>query len=144
MPLPPKQTWGGIPSFVVLYPLTGAATPKKPTNFRCRPKEKPNQAKKWLCKLLSWIFELFDLVWGLRNEDEHGIEPVTQRLIKLAKCECAIWHLYEKSIALPYCEEHPFRQPSMVTLLARSLKRARQRTATNQHAITEFYKRAVL
>ena len=65
--------------------------------------------EKWLCKLLSWIFELFDLVWGLRNKDEHGAEPETQRLIKLAKCERAIRRLYEKSISLLYCERHPFR-----------------------------------
>ena len=115
--------------------------------------------EKWLSNLLTWIFELFDLVWGLRNADEHGAEPETQRLIQLAKCERAIRRLYGKSIALPYCERHPFRQP-MLTLLARSLcdqelwitqtewflpralKRVKQRTATNQRAITEFYKRA--
>ena len=114
---------------------------------------------KWLCNLLDWIFDLFDLVWGLRNADAHGAEPETQRLIQQAKNERAIRRLYDKGLALPYCERHPFRQP-MATLLAssvrdqelwitntewflpRALKRAKKRIDSNQRALTEFFPRA--
>jgi hypothetical protein len=34
-----------------------------------------------------WMFELFDMAWGLRNADEHGVDLETQRMIRLAKCE---------------------------------------------------------
>lgn len=118
-------------------------------------------SERWIGNILDWIFDLFDLVWGLRNADEHGAEPETQRLIQHAKNERAIRRLYDKSLALPYCERHPFRQP-MATLLAssvcdqelwitqtewflpRALKRAKKRVESNQRALTEFIPRVAL
>jgi hypothetical protein len=41
-----------------------------------------------------WMFELFDLAWRLRNDNEHGADPETQRIIRLAKAEWAIRRLY--------------------------------------------------
>jgi hypothetical protein len=28
---------------------------------------------------------MFDLAWGLRNDNEHGVDPETQRMIRLAR-----------------------------------------------------------
>jgi hypothetical protein len=33
----------------------------------------------WASRAQLWMFDLFDLVWGLRNADEHGVDPETQR-----------------------------------------------------------------
>jgi hypothetical protein len=47
------------------------------------------------------MFDLFDLAWGLRNADEHGVDHETQRMIRLAKCERAIRRLYHSGESLP-------------------------------------------
>ena len=52
---------------------------------------------------------MFDLLWGIRNADEHGADDETQRLIRISKCERAIRRLYDKGEELPYAERHPFR-----------------------------------
>jgi hypothetical protein len=48
------------------------------------------------------MFDLFDLAWGMRNADEHGVDLETQRLIRLAKCERAIRRLYSAGASLPH------------------------------------------
>jgi hypothetical protein len=57
------------------------------------------------------MFDLFDMAWGLRNDDEHGAKPETQSTICLAKCERAIRRLYYAGESLPLHERHPFRDP---------------------------------
>jgi hypothetical protein len=32
-----------------------------------------------------WMFDLFEVAWGLRNDTEHGADPGTQRMIRLAR-----------------------------------------------------------
>jgi hypothetical protein len=59
----------------------------------------------------------FDLAWGLRNDNEHGAEPETQRMIRLAKAEWAIRRLYRAIDELPSHERFPFSDP-MEGLLA--------------------------
>jgi hypothetical protein len=125
------------------------------------PRDGSITSEKWTCNLLEWIYDLFDLVWGLRNADEHGAEPETQRLIQQAKNERAIRRLYDKGLSLPYCERHPFRQPMAILLassvcdqelwitqtewfLPRALKRAKKRIDSNQRALTEFFPRVAL
>ena len=63
----------------------------------------------WAGRAQAWMFNLFDLAWGLRNADEHGVDLETQRMIRLAKCERAIRRLYHTSESLPPHERHPFR-----------------------------------
>ena len=63
----------------------------------------------WASRAQAWMFNLFDLAWGLRNADEHGVDLETQRMIRLAKCERAIRRLYHTSESLPPHERHPFR-----------------------------------
>jgi hypothetical protein len=36
-----------------------------------------------LCRF-TWMFDLFELAWGLRDADEHGADLETQRMIRLA------------------------------------------------------------
>jgi hypothetical protein len=63
------------------------------------------------------MFNLFDLAWGLRNADEHGIDLETQRMIRLAKCERAIRRLYHAGESLPHHERHdPFRETKLSVL----------------------------
>jgi hypothetical protein len=68
------------------------------------------------------MFDLFDLVWGMRNADEYGVDLETQRLIRLAKCERAIRRLYSAGASLPHHERHPFRDP-IEDVLSKSLCR---------------------
>jgi hypothetical protein len=44
-----------------------------------------------------WMFDLFDLAWGLHNDNEHGADPETQRMIRLAKAERAIRRRYRRT-----------------------------------------------
>jgi hypothetical protein len=60
----------------------------------------------WAGRAQMWMF---DLAWGLRNDNEHGADPETQRMIRLAKAERA----------LPSHERFPFRDP-MEDILARN------------------------
>jgi hypothetical protein len=102
------------------------------------------------------MFDLFDLVWGLRNADEHGADLETQRLIRLAKCDRAIRRLYLAGEKLPHHERHPFRDPMedllaktvsaqerWVTLTTELLPKIQRRLArlqkNNQHSMTEYY-----
>ena len=121
-----------------------------------RGRERQDTGDRWARQVQSWFIKLFELLWGLRNEHEHGAEPETQRLIRLAKCERAIRRLYHKGEELPYCERTPFRDPIEVLLqcsvpdqelwisktegyLPRALKRVRRRARDNQRAITAYF-----
>jgi ribonuclease HI len=76
----------------------------------------------WASRAQGWFFDLFDLVWGLRNADEHGGDLETQRLIRLAKCERAIRRLYRAGKLLPFHEQHQFRD-EIEDVLSKSLSR---------------------
>jgi hypothetical protein len=54
------------------------------------------------------MFVLFDLAWGPRNADEHGVDLGTQRIICLAQCDRAIRSLYHTSEKLPLLRVTPF------------------------------------
>jgi hypothetical protein len=47
------------------------------------------------------MFDLFEVAWGLCNATEHGADPHTQRMIRLAKAERAIRRLYRAGETLP-------------------------------------------
>ena len=105
-----------------------------------------------------WFVELFESIWGLRNEDEHGADFDAQRLVQETKCERAIRRLYNKGDELPICECHPFRDPMEVLLarpaidkelwvsstqryLTKAFRRIRKQRKDKQQAITEFFTR---
>ena len=69
-----------------------------------------NTGERWAAKAQLWYYDLFELIWGIRNEVEHGADIDTQRLIWLSKCERAIRSLYDKGEDLPFAEWHPFRE----------------------------------
>jgi hypothetical protein len=48
----------------------------------------------WAGRAQLWMFDLFDLVWGLRNADEHGADPETQRMVRKARCKRAVHRLF--------------------------------------------------
>jgi hypothetical protein len=75
-----------------------------------------DNGESWASRAQAWMFDLFDLAWGLRNADEHGADLETQRMIRLAKCERAIRRLYHTGESLPLHERHPFRDPMEVVL----------------------------
>ena len=119
-------------------------------------RERQDTGERWSRKAQTWFIDLFELIWGMRNDQEHGAEPEMQRLIRLAKCERAIRRLYHKGDDLPYCERTPFRD-SIDFLLQRSVpdqelwisqterflrkafRRVRKRARDNQMAITAFF-----
>jgi hypothetical protein len=102
------------------------------------------------------MFDLFDLVWGLRNTDEHGVDPETQRMVRKARCERAIHRLYSLGEELPHRERHPFRD-LIDTLLSKSVssqelwisktdeflplarKRVKNLADNKQRSLTEFF-----
>jgi hypothetical protein len=53
------------------------------------------------------MFDLFEVVWGLRNATDHGADPATQRMIRLTKAERAIRRLYRAIDELPSHERFP-------------------------------------
>jgi ribonuclease HI len=122
-----------------------------------RSRELQDTGERWSAKAQTWFFEVFELIWGLRNADEHGANEDTQRLICLAKCERAIRRLYDKGEDLSYAERHPFRddiedllqQPvhaqelwidKTEAYLRKAFQRARARPR-GQPAITQFFTR---
>jgi hypothetical protein len=58
-----------------------------------------------------WMFDLLEVAWGLRNDNEHGADPETQRMIRLAKAEQAIRRLYRAIDTLPSHERSPLNDP---------------------------------
>jgi hypothetical protein len=76
-----------------------------------RGRELHDTGERWVAKTQLWYYDIFELIWGLRNADEHGADIDTQRLIRISKCERAIRRLYNKGEDLPYAERHPFRKP---------------------------------
>ena len=112
---------------------------------------------RWAGNAQRWFFSLFDDLWELRNKTQHGSDPVTQKQIRLARCERAIRRLYAASSTLPYHERHPFRDPietllsttlfdqemwisKTETYLPKAFRRAAQR-GNSQKAITEYFQR---
>jgi hypothetical protein len=77
------------------------------SNMRSR--DVQDTGKRWAAWTQLWCYDLFELIWGLRNADEHGTDTDTQRLIRISKCEQAIRRLYDKGEDLPYAERHPLR-----------------------------------
>ena len=121
-----------------------------------RSRDRQDSGDRWAGKAQRWIFSIFELIWGLRNADEHGAEPETQQLIRLAKCERSIRRLYLQGEALPLHERHCFRDEMEVLLarpvseqelwistrvgfLYRAIRRVKSRKETNQPAITEYF-----
>jgi hypothetical protein len=110
----------------------------------------------WASRAQTWMFDLFDLAWGLRNADEHGVDLETQRMIRLAKCERSIRRLYHSGESLPPHERHPFRD-GMEDVLSKSLcrqerwvtmtedyliaakRRLKMQEQTGQHSLKEYY-----
>ena len=122
-----------------------------------RSRELQDTGERWSARAQTWFFDMFDLLWGLRNADEHGADDDTQRLIRVSKCERAIRRLYDKGEDLPYAERHPFRddiedllhQPvhaqelwidKTEAYLRKAFQRARARPR-GQPAITNFFTR---
>jgi hypothetical protein len=50
---------------------------------------------------------MLEVAWGLRNANEHGVDPDTQRMIRLTKAERAIRRLYRAIDELPPHERFP-------------------------------------
>ena len=128
--------------------------------FSCyRSREKQDNGDIWAGKAQTWFIGLFELLWGLRNETEHGVDFDTQQLIRLATCERAIRRLYSKGEELPDGERYPFRTCTMEELLQKpvhdqelwitrtedflpkAFRRLRKRKVANQSAITDFFAR---
>jgi hypothetical protein len=71
----------------------------------------------WAGRAQMLMFDLFEVARGLCNATEHGADPDTQRMIRLAKAERAIRRLYRAIDELPSHERFPFSDP-MEDLLA--------------------------
>ena len=121
-------------------------------------RERQDTGDRCAAKAQMWFIDLFELLWGLRNEDQHGNDADTERLIRVSKCERAIRRLYDKGGKLPYCERHPFRDPIDTLLskpvtdqelwilqteryLPKVLRRIRDRGRDKQPPITKFFTR---
>ena len=129
---------------------------------RYHSREKQDTGDIWAGKAQTWFIGLFELLWGLRNENEHGVDFDTQLLIRLATCERAIRRLHKKGEELPDGERYPFRTCTMEELLQKQVhdqelwitrtedylpkafRRVRKRTGANQSAITDFFARRQL
>jgi hypothetical protein len=87
-----------------------------------------------------WMFDLFDVAWGLRNATEHGADTDTQRMIRLAKTERAIRRLYRDIDKLPSHERFPFSDP-MVDLLAKTASTQERWVSDTEAYLPKAFKR---
>jgi hypothetical protein len=102
------------------------------------------------------MFDLFELVWGLCNGDEHGVDPETQRMISLANAERAIRRLYRAGDSLPTYDRFPFSDPmedvltrtvsaqkrwikSTEAFLIKALRRIKSQERKKNRSIKEFF-----
>jgi hypothetical protein len=94
---------------------------------------------------------MFDLACGLRNDDGHGADLETQRMIRLATCERAIRRLYHAGESLLHHENIPFvtrwrhYSPNLSALsmteefLLAAMRRVKVQTTKGQRPIKEFF-----
>ena len=118
--------------------------------------DRQDTGERWSGRAQMWFIAFFESLWALRNEDQHGCDADTERLIRVSKCERAIRRLYDKGEKLPYWEQHPFRAPiedllsTSVTdqelwisqterYLPKVLRRIRKRGKIKQHAMPEYF-----
>jgi hypothetical protein len=102
-----------------------------------------------------WMFDLFNVAWGLRNDTEHGADPESQRIIRLAKAERAIRRLYRAIDELPPHERFPFSDPMEDVLattastrerwvsdteayLPKAFKRIKKQEKRQNHSLEEY------
>jgi hypothetical protein len=78
-----------------------------------------DNGESWAGRAQMWMFELFDLAWGLRNTNEHGVDSEPQRMIRFGTAERAIRRLYRAGETLPSHERFPFSDP-MEDVLAKT------------------------
>ena len=120
-------------------------------------RESQDNGEQWAARAQLWFYNTFFHLWKLRNNDEHGANPATQRAARMSKCARSILRLYNAGNDLPYAERHPFRdsmddllqQPVQMqelwitkteTYLRGAHHRQRDRTQC-QPAITNFFTR---
>jgi hypothetical protein len=87
-----------------------------------------------------WMFDLLDLAWGLRNDNEHGADPETQRMIRLVKAERAIRRLYCAIDELPSHERFPFSEP-MEDILAKTASTQERWVSDTEAYLPKAFKR---
>jgi hypothetical protein len=102
-----RPPWGGIYCFEDsgLFPGVQLRNMNSPTALFKR--GFTDNGARWASRVQMWMFDLFDLAWGLRNDNEHGADPETQRMIRLAKAERAICRLYRAIDTLPSHDRFP-------------------------------------
>ena len=121
-------------------------------------REMQDTGDRWSVRVQMWFIDLFESLWTLRNEDQHGKDVDTERIIRVSKCERAIRRLYDKGEKMPYWERHPFRAPIEQLLskpvtdqelwilqteryLPKALRRIKNRGRDMQHAMTKYFPR---
>ena len=120
-------------------------------------KDMQDTGERWAGRAQFWFFSLFEAVWTLRNDQEHGNDAETKRLARRTLCERAIRRLYISGEELSHADRHPFRD-SIEHLLTKStadmelwvtkteaylpkaFKRARERPI-GQRPLTSFFAR---
>jgi hypothetical protein len=95
---------------------------------------------RWAGRAQIWMFDLFEVAWGLRNATEHGAGPDTQRMIRLAKAERAIRRLYRAIDKLPPHERFPFSDPTE-DLLATSVSTQERWVSLTEAYLPKAFKR---
>jgi hypothetical protein len=115
-----------------------------------------DNGENWAGRAQTWMFDLFELAWGLRNADEHGEDLETQRMIQLAKAERAIRRLYREGDSLPTYDRFPFNDPMEDILtktvssqerwitkteafLPKALRRIKERRKKRNHSIKKYF-----
>jgi hypothetical protein len=96
-----------------------------------------------------WMFDLFELAWGLRNDTEHGADPHTKRMIRVVKVERAIRRLYRAGERFPFSDPMEdllattdSTQERWVSLteayLPKAFKRIKKQDYIRNHSIEEY------
>jgi hypothetical protein len=119
-------------------------------------RERQDTGERWAGKAQSWFFSMFNTIWLLRNETQHGADEEAEMAIRRETNERAITRLYAAGASLPYGEKHPFRDPIATLLhmrvvdqelwisktaeyLPKALRRVRKKKNDNQALLTDFF-----
>jgi hypothetical protein len=91
---------------------------------------------------MSWLSHSCHLALVLiTNSREHGLDPATQRMIRLAKAERVIRRLYRAGESLPSHERFPFSDP-MEDLLATTVCTQERWVSLTEAYLPKAFKRS--
>jgi len=121
-------------------------------------RDNQDEGTAWLGRAIGWFFDVFELVWKLRNDVQFGNTDEMKAVVRSNEADRTMRRLCVESQQLPMHERHPFQasrasvleselsdKERWVLLTTKHVKAARKRAAKNgedgQRSVTECFDR---